>query len=227
MSAPTTDRPTTDRPATGRDRARIAGLVAAALLVLLAGFALVTAGSDPGGAGTGAAGTAASTTPGAPPRDESVTAAPTMPEATGPTTATTALPAALPEVGLDEPAASDEGMRAEVVSVEAVQGTASGVGNVAGPALRVTLRLENGTPEPVTLDFVTAELAHGADRTPAPRVNDPSEAPFVGTLEPGAAAEGVYVFTVPEDDRAQISVAVGYRAGAPYLVFTGPAPAAG
>jgi hypothetical protein len=34
---------------------------------------------------------------------------------------------------------------------------------------------------------------------------------------------GVYLFTVPEDDRDTVTVSVGYEAGAPYLVFTGSA----
>jgi hypothetical protein len=43
-------------------------------------------------------------------------------------------------------------------------------------------------------------------------------------VEPGQSAEGVYVFTVPvpADARDQVTIEVGYEAGAPLLQFTGP-----
>jgi hypothetical protein len=146
-----------------------------------------------------------------------------MPEATGPTSDANMLPVALPPVGLDEPASSGDGVRAEVRSVVAIDGSGSGPGNISGPALRVTLELTNGTVSPVALDFMSVGLAHGSDRTPASPLNDPSAAPFTGTLEPGATGEGVYVFSVPEEDRELVTVSVGYRAGAPFMVFTGSA----
>lgn len=198
-----------------------AGLVLAALLVT------VIALSSRSGTGDGspaAASSSASATVTAVPEDGGVTAAPAMPDATGPTGDADALPVALPAVPLDAPASADDGMRAEIVAIEAIDGNGSGVGNVSGPALKVTLRLDNATTDPVALDYVSVSLTHGTDQTPAPRLDDSSAAPFTGTLEPGATAQGVYVFTVPADDRELVTVSVGYRAGLPYLAFSGAAP---
>ena len=89
-------------------------------------------------------------------------------------------------------------------------------------ALRVTVRVENGTAEPVALGGVAVNLAYGPDRTPASPLDDPSRRPFATMVEPGESAEGVYVFTVPADERDRVAVEVGYEAGAPLLLFTGP-----
>jgi hypothetical protein len=70
---------------------------------------------------------------------------------------------------------------------------------------------------------VSVSLTSGPDGTPASPLDDPSRAPFAGTVDPGEDAEGVYVFTVPEGDRDVVTLTVGYRAGAPFLVFTGAA----
>src|SRR3712207_1179832 len=94
--------------------------------------------------------------------------------------------------------------------------------SIAGPALRVTVRVENGTAEPVALGGVAVNLAYGPDRTPASPLDDPSRRPFATMVEPGQSAEGVYVFTVPADARDQVTIEVGYEAGAPLLQFTGP-----
>jgi hypothetical protein len=197
-------------------------VVAAALMIVVVTMTAPSGadGDTPTASGAPASSTATQTDP----PEGGVTAAPVMPEATGPTGDADALPSALPAVSLDQDASTDDGISASVVSLEAVDGTGSGVGNVSGPALRVTLQLVNGSAEPVALDFVSVNLTYGADRTPASPLDDPSAAWFSGVLEPGDAAQGVYVFTVPSQDRDLVSVAVGSRAGAPYLIFEGAAP---
>jgi hypothetical protein len=67
-------------------------------------------------------------------------------------------------------------------------------------------------------------MTYGPDLTPASPVNDPSTSMFMGSLPPGDSAEAVTVFTVPRDGRDTVSVTVGYRPGAPLVVFTGTAP---
>lgn len=217
---------------TGRDTAigRRRLLLAAAALVLAALVALVlvlTSGDDDAGDRPGAQSTAAPT---AAPEDEpsldgpEIPAPPVESAPAGQTAPASERPPNLPAVALDAPAETGDGVTGSLVSVEAVDGTGVGRGNIAGPALRVTVRLTNGTAEAVALDGVAVELTHGADAVPASPLDDPSRAPFDGSLAPGATAEGVYVFSVPADDRRIVSVSVGYRAGAPFLVFSGSAP---
>lgn len=126
-------------------------------------------------------------------------------------------------MALDDEAAVGNGVSATLVSVRAVDGSATGPGNIAGPALRVTVHLTNRTVAPVGLDLVSVDLTYGDDRLPASPLDDPSRVPFSGTLRPGGAAEGTYVFTVPADDRGVVTVSVGYQPGAPFMVFTGSA----
>jgi hypothetical protein len=142
--------------------------------------------------------------------------------AVGPTEGGDVTPTALPEVPLDAPAAVGNGVVATLPAIDAVEGQASGPGNVNGPALRVTVRVQNGTDQPIALDGVAVNLYHGADRTPASPLDDAAEQPFAGTLAAGQSADAVYVFSVPADVRDAITVEVGYEAGAPLLLFTGP-----
>ena len=216
------------RSAWSRPRVLLAAAVAV-LVVAGTTLALVLTGSGDGpGAGAQAAtpsatpsGVVVPTAPSVP--DGTVVPAPPTPQPAGPTSNADALPPSLPAVPLDQPAAVGNGVTAVVSSLEAIEGTGQGPGNVAGPALRATVRITNGTAEPVSLDAVVVDLASGAARTPASPLDDPSALPFRGTVAPGGTAEGAYVFTVPVEDRAVVTLSVGYQAGAPFLVFTGSA----
>jgi hypothetical protein len=132
-------------------------------------------------------------------------------------------PPSLPPVPLGTVASAGNGVTVQVAALEAVNGTARGPGNIAGPALRATVRISNGTSGPLSLDGVAVDLAHGDEQLPASPLDDPSAAPFHGVVAAGGTATGVYVFTVPEDDREHVTVTVGYQAGAPLVVFAGPA----
>ena len=195
----------------------VAALVVAVALVVVA--VLVLREDDETGRATADAPAAAASTTAAPPE---LAPAPVTPEPAGPTEDATELPVSLTPVGFDEPAAVGNGITADVVSLEAVEGSGRGPGNIAGPALRVTVRITNGTTGQVSLDGVAVDLAHGEEQVPASPIADPSSAPFVGSLSPSENREGVYVFTVPADDRELVTLSVGYQAGAPFMVFTGP-----
>jgi hypothetical protein len=206
-------------------------LAAVAVVVVAALIALALVLTDDGTAspatGDGAPAAATSADPTTTPdptvaADTGVPPAPITPEPTGPTEDVDAPPPSLPEVPLESPAAVGNGIVATLPSIEAVQGEATGPGNVNGPALRVTVRIENGTDEDVSLAGVATNLYTGTDRAPASPLDDASQRPFAGTVAAGGSAEGVYVFSVPADARDSVTVEVGYEAGAPLLLFTGP-----
>ena len=205
---------------TGTRRRVWLGVAVAAVVVVLVVLGLLSTGGDDDRTPSAAAEEPASTTT-APP----VVAAPTAPtpEPTGPTEDVDDPPPSRPAVALDEAAEVGDGVSASLVSLDAIQGTATGPGNIAGPALRITVRIENGTDGPVSLGGVVVDLASGPDLVPASPLGDPSAAPFAGTVAPGGHADGVYVFTIPEEDRGSVTVSVGYQAGAPLMVFTGSA----
>ncbi len=210
------------------------GSAVAAVVVVLVVLGLLSryGDDDRTPSSAGAEETASTTT--APPVASATTAPPVVsaptaptpqstPEPTGPTDDVDDPPPSRPAVALDEAAEVGDGVSASLVSLDAIEGTATGPGNIAGPALRITVRIANGTDEPVSLGGVVVDLASGRDLVPASPLGDPSAAPFAGTVAPGEHADGVYVFTIPEEDRGSVTVSVGYQAGAPLMVFTGSA----
>jgi hypothetical protein len=207
---------TTAPPARNRRKLLLLAAAAAVLVVALVALVLVLGNDDEGttnAAGTGATSSSA--------RDTSVIPPPPTPTPTGPTADVDELPPALPEVALDAPAPVGNGVVATLPSIESIEGTAVGPGNIAGPALRVTVRIENGTDEPIWLDGVAVNMYYGEERSPASPLDDPSRRPFTGQVEPGGSGEGVYVFSVPTEVRDLVTIEVGYQAGAPLLLFTG------
>lgn len=203
---------------TARRRLVLGGALVALVVAVLVVVLVVR---EPGSGGSVGEPTAsAAPTSLAPPPE--LAPAPVTPEPTGPTSVVDELPPSLEPVALDQEAAVGNGITAEVESLEAIEGSGQGPGNIAGPALRVTVRIVNGTAEPVSLDGVAVDLAHGTELVPASPLDDPSVAPFSGSLQPDESALGVYVFSVPAGDRDLVSLSVGYQAGAPFLVFTGP-----
>jgi hypothetical protein len=168
------------------------------------------------------ASTVASTAPG-----------PTSPPTTGvppsPTSLVTVPDGTIP---VNDPIDTDEvgdfgtGVTAEIVRIEAVDGVAELPGEISGPALRITVRLNNGTDAPLVLPRVQVDVNAGADRAPGLALTEPGGAPFTGELAPGESADGVYVYGVPLDRRDQVQVLVLYSVEAPIVVFEGPAPTA-
>jgi hypothetical protein len=212
---------------TTRRRRLVAAIVAVVVLAAAVLTLVLTVGGDDdrdedGGGGTAAGSSAPTSAPPTAPGSETVAPLPPTPAPTGPTEDVDEPPAALAEVALDAPAAVGNGVVATVPSIESFEGAADGPGNIAGPALRITVRIENGTAEAVSLDGVAVNLYTGDDRAPASPLEDPSRAPFTGTVAPGDSAEAVYVFSVATDARDVVTLEVGYQAGAPLLLFTGP-----
>lgn len=127
-----------------------------------------------------------------------------------------------PAVALDEEASFGTGVTGRLTAVESVDGEASGPGEVAGPAVRVTVELHNGTSEALALNKVVVDVFSGADLAPGEPLSGPGIRWFEGTLEPGGDATGVYVFGVPADRRDQVQVRVSYDPLAPTVLFEGP-----
>lgn len=115
------------------------------------------------------------------------------------------------------------GVNAEVVSIDRITTTAQGPGEIAGPGLAVHIKLTNNSSAAVSLANVAVNLTDGA-QTPALPITSSPAAPLTGSVDPGATAEGVYVFTLPTDYSDPASITVSYSAQAPTLVFTGDAP---
>jgi hypothetical protein len=209
MTAPETAR----RPSR---RSLLVGGAALALVVLVVVLVATLGGRDDGdGGGTAAATTAPTTTTPAP----ATSAPPPTPTPTGPTGDVTALPATLDPVGLADPAEVGT-VTARLTDVAVVDVTAQGPGSVSGRSLQVTVELTNGSASSLPLDGVEVTADTGEDRAPAPRVEDGETEGLGGTVDAGATATGTYLFSLP-DGVDDVTVQVGYQAGAPLMVFTG------
>jgi hypothetical protein len=53
---------------------------------------------------------------------------------------------------------------------------------------------------------------------------DPDREPLAGALDAGRTRSGTYVFTLADDERADVSVLVRYSADTPTVVFAGNVP---
>ncbi|TNC20148.1 hypothetical protein FHE66_01505 [Georgenia sp. 311] len=212
---------------TSQGRRLLPLLLAVAVLAVLV-WALVAGG--PGGPQEpSAATTSAGPADAAAPRGTTATPGPADPTAApepgappspgeGRTVPVEAVPV-LPAVGLDATGDFGTGLTVRLTAIEAVDGVARAPGEVAGPALAVTLRAANDSTGSIPLDDVVVLLSYGQDRTPATDLGQGST-PLSGSLSAGASATGTYVFAVPEDVRDDLRVEIAADA-APTVAFAG------
>lgn len=141
-----------------------------------------------------------------------------------PTPDPSATPGTMPElapVAPDQPSDNGEGLVAEITAMKAVQGEAVQAGEIAGPAVQFTLRLTNDTDAVIDLGLIAVNAYIGEGLTPAGGLVKPGAAPFEGTLDIGESTDGVYVYSIPEDQRGDVTLTLDYRAGKPAFVFRG------
>ncbi|WP_051973021.1 hypothetical protein [Cryobacterium sp. MLB-32] len=210
----------------------------AVVLVVILLSALTTALFSGYGAAQGDGGAAPSSTPiAAPSGTATPSAAPPAPPVSAQNPATDApvsapegpaLPAAPVEqapVALTEAAMAVPQVVVTLGSLEAVDGLAQGPGEVAGPALRFTVTVRNGTDASVSLASTVVNVYAGLDQTPSIDLAEPGGVPLPDEVKPGQSATGTFVFAVPQESRGVVKISVDYSAGVPVVVFQGPAPA--
>lgn len=117
------------------------------------------------------------------------------------------------------------GVTAVVSSVEAVEGTAEGPGEVAGPAIKFVITVTNDSEEPISLATAVINVDYGVDRTPASELSRSGGSPFPAEVAAGASETGTFVYTIPRDQRADVRITVDYSVDVPPLVFAGAVPA--
>lgn len=134
------------------------------------------------------------------------------------------VPPERPAVAPRRTATASDRVSVSLSRIEAVQGVAYAPGEIAGPALRVTVRLVNNGSTSLDLGLVAVNAYVGKDRVPAGTVTKPGGKPLSGELAKGRSADGVYLFVVPTTQRQDVTVTVDYRADVPTAVFRGPMP---
>ena len=152
----------------------------------------------------------------------------------GPTAATTTVPATGgatgdrptdPPVALQDSHQPAPGLSVKLASLEPITGVANLPGEVGGPSLQVTVEVTNTTSRAVDLSSTVVNLYTTHDLTPAIELSS-GESPMKPTVAPGASVQGVYVFNVPVDQRDFVTVEVDLATAVPVTLFQGAAPAA-
>lgn len=124
-------------------------------------------------------------------------------------------------VPFDETADFGGGLTLRVTALESVDGVARGPGEIAGPAVRMTLTLTNDGAEPVSLEGVVIAVSYGVDEAPAGELSGPGGRPFGGELAPGRTVTARYVFAIPADERDRVRAVASYTGSAPSVAFAG------
>jgi hypothetical protein len=197
--------------------------VVATLFVVLTGKPVPTGSASPTTAGTTAPSGPDSPSTSADPTSKPVTPAPTQPSPSPTKVTTSAINPEAPPVGLGDESDPAPGIIIELSSIEKVDGVATRPGEVAGPSLRLTILVRNGSDKEIDLGAVVVNGYHGEDRTPLNTISSPGGAPFHGTLAPGSQADAVYLFVVPNGQRSDVTFTVQATGTMPAAVFRGDA----
>jgi len=172
----------------------------------------------PSGVATSSPATSASATPRATASSAKPTATTTPRATTAPGVRPTEAPAPL-----DDTATPTQGVTAELAKIESVTGVAELPGEVGGPALRVTVKITNGTDDDFDLTGAVVVLYQGEQRAPAIELTRPGGRPLPSSVGAGKSVTGVYVFNVPTAQRNPVEVEVDLASKVPVVVFRGDA----
>lgn len=115
-----------------------------------------------------------------------------------------------------------DGVTVKITKIEGVKSAGSGPGEIAGaPSVAMTIALVNGTNQPIPLNTVAVTATYGSAQTPASPSSGSPSAPFGGSVAARQTATGTYVFTIPVDQRGNVTVSMSYTANQPTVLFHG------
>lgn len=129
-------------------------------------------------------------------------------------------PAPTQEAELGKTAELSTGVDVTVSDVKVLDVTAETPGEIAGPAVALTISVSNASAAAVDLSTAMVTVT-GADGSYGQATSSQPFSPFAGSVGPGQQASGVYVFRLPADERTSLQVTVEYIAGAPIALFVG------
>ena len=125
-----------------------------------------------------------------------------------------------PEASLTQPAKLSAGGDVRITSIEGVTSKAEIPGEVAGPAIRVTLKITAGS-EAIDPGRVVVNAYFGDAKTPAIAASGPGVKVVSGKLKAGASANTVLVFNVPRAERDNVVIEFIYPGSLKSLKFQG------
>ncbi|MEW2012576.1 MULTISPECIES: DUF4352 domain-containing protein [Microbacterium] len=224
------ERVLNEEPRRGPGRVIIAIVAAAAIVAAIGVAVAIGAGrTETDAAPGGAAATTVSPSPtGRPPSpvpspsatvDESATTP--SPDAGGEQEADPGDRETLPPAELDDAVAVQGGPEVSVSSIDDVDGEAVVPGEVSGPAVRITVEIENDSDDPIDLTTAVVTLYEGDSGLQANPVSKPAGKAFPDEVAPGKSAEGAFVFELPMDQRSDVRVEVDLSVSDPLIAFEG------
>ncbi len=130
----------------------------------------------------------------------------------------------LSPVDLHDEAIRPDNVSIRLVKIESVQGVAKIPGEVSGPALRLTIQIRNNGEKDLRLGPVVVNGYRGEERIPLEMIMSPGGAPFDDSLlKSGDESRGVYLFSVGDSARSDVTFTVDANVGEPAAVFRGDA----
>jgi len=127
-----------------------------------------------------------------------------------------------PPVPLDASPVVTDGITLRVESLTAVDGQAALPGEIGGPAVSVTVVVDNASEQPFDLAGTVVNAYSGPELTPANGLSTGTSA-FPAEAPAGTTTTATYVFSVPADQRDQVRVTVDTAVDLPTVVFEGAA----
>lgn len=125
-------------------------------------------------------------------------------------------------VSLDGRGEAADDVSVTLTKVAAITAKAVGPGEVSGPALALTVAVDNGTSQPVDLGSVVVNVT-ASDDTPAAQMTGKPARSFAGAVEAGKTTSAVYVFALGRKKRSPVTVEVSISPTDPVVVFRGRA----
>ena len=126
---------------------------------------------------------------------------------------------------LKTPAEVKTGLSARISDIEAVDGEATGPGEIAGPAVRFTLTLANDSEADVPLETTVVNVYYGKARTPASPLTEPGAVPLPTRVAAGEEVSGTYVYVIPRKSRERVLITVDHSVDVDLVAFEGSMPA--
>jgi hypothetical protein len=199
-------------------RKTVVGLIAGITVVAILGAVIIVATARHSNSATssGASTPSASSTDSSSPAPSASGTSSVSPSA-GPSDSPTPAPIA-------DPGTVKPGLTAQITKFEAVNGVAKTPGETSGPSVRFTVTMTNSGSSAESLATTVVTAYYGNDNTPALQLSEPGGVDMPASVPGGGTAAGVYIFTIPIDQRKNVLLKVDYSIKVAPLVFQGALP---
>ncbi len=117
-----------------------------------------------------------------------------------------------------------KGLAVSIAKVEPITAKAVTIGDVGGPALRITVAVHNQGTKAVPIYAALTNLYYGPKRTPADPAHEPGGKPFPPSVGPGRTVNGVVIYTISKANRSNLDLEVNLDNRLRTLEFSGSCP---